>query len=87
MSCGSTIGTSTNYIETTPRSFPDRAWSWQVPFSWLARMALASERRHQLGQLLELDDRLLADIGLSRQQAVEAALESSWTHMMWHAYR
>jgi uncharacterized protein YjiS (DUF1127 family) len=50
-------------------------------------MALASERRHQLGQLLELDDRLLADIGLSRQQAVEAALESSWTHMMWHAYR
>jgi uncharacterized protein YjiS (DUF1127 family) len=87
MSCGSTIGTSTSYIETAPRSFPDRAWSWQVPFSWLARIALAWERRHQHEQLLELDDHLLADIGLSRQQAVEAAQKSFWTYMMWHVYR
>jgi hypothetical protein len=55
----------------------------------LVRTALECERRHQRTQLLELDDRLLADIGISRQQAVEEALKSSWTHViiMWRAYQ
>ncbi len=33
-------------------------------------------------------DRLLADIGISREQAVEEVLKSSWAHLlMWHVYR
>jgi len=55
-----------------------------LPLSWLARIALNCGRRYQRGQLLDLDDRLLADIGVSRQQAVEEALKSSLSRLMWH---
>jgi len=48
----------------------------------LDRVALGLELRHQRKQLLELDDRLLADIGVPRQQAIEEALKSSWMHVM-----
>jgi hypothetical protein len=83
MSCGSTNCTSTNYSETAPPPFPSLKWSWKNPPAWLVRTALECERRHQRRQLLEL-----ADIGISRQQAVEEALKSSWTHViMWRAYR
>jgi uncharacterized protein YjiS (DUF1127 family) len=41
-------------------------WSWKIPLAWLAGTALWLERRTQYSELLELDDRLLADIGLSR---------------------
>jgi hypothetical protein len=81
MSCGSTNRPSTNYIETAPPSFPSLKWSWKNPPAWLVRMALECERRHQRRQLL------LADIGIWRQQAVEEALKSSWTHLMWRAWR
>jgi uncharacterized protein YjiS (DUF1127 family) len=88
MSCGNATCPSTDYIETVPPSFPDLRWSRQIPVAWPARIALGWERRHQRRELLELDDRLLADIGISRQDAVEEALKSSWTHiMMWRAYR
>jgi uncharacterized protein YjiS (DUF1127 family) len=40
------------------------------------------ERRHHRRELLGLDDRLLADIGISREQAVEEALKSSWAHLL-----
>ena len=88
MSCGSTNCTSTNYSETARPPFPSLKWSWKNPPAWLVRTALECERRHQRTQLLELDDRLLADIGISRQQAVEEALKSSWTHVIvWRAYQ
>ena len=46
------------------------------------------ERRHQRSGLLELDDRLVTDIGISREQAIEEALKSSWAHLlMWQIYR
>jgi len=52
------------------------------------KIALGLERRHQRRELLGLDDRLLADIGISREQAIEEALKSSWAHLlMWHLYR
>jgi uncharacterized protein YjiS (DUF1127 family) len=85
MPCGSANCTSANYIESALPPFPDR--SWQIPLSWLARIAFECERAHQRRQFLELDDRLLADIGISRQRAIEEALKSSWTHMIWHLYR
>jgi uncharacterized protein YjiS (DUF1127 family) len=76
MSCGNANCTSANDIETALSSFPDLGWSWKIPLSWLARMALACEQRHQRRQLLELNDQLLADIGISRQDAVQEAFKS-----------
>jgi len=66
MSCGSTTANSTNILEAPSRSFPGLGWFWKTPLSWLERLALRWERRRQYRQLHELDDHLLADIGLSR---------------------
>jgi uncharacterized protein YjiS (DUF1127 family) len=88
MSCGSANCASANDIQTALSSFPDRRRRRQIPLSWLAGIALWRERRRQHRQLLELNDRLLADIGLSRQDAVEEALRSSLTNvLMWQAFR
>jgi uncharacterized protein YjiS (DUF1127 family) len=88
MPCGSTTYIPTNHIETASPSRRDLGWSWQIPLSWLAKIALGLERRHQRRELLQLDDRLLADIGISREQAVEEALKSSWAHLlMWQLSR
>jgi uncharacterized protein YjiS (DUF1127 family) len=69
MPCGSTICNSAKTLDAAPPAF---GWSWQIPTAWLAGLALGWERRCQYKQLLELDDRLLADIGLSRTTAIEA---------------
>ena len=65
MSCGSSVCNSTNNLEAAS-PFRDLRWSWKAPLAWLAGIALAWERRCQYRELLELDDRLLADVGLSR---------------------
>jgi uncharacterized protein YjiS (DUF1127 family) len=72
MSCGSTTCNSTNTLGAASPIFPDPGWSWKTPLAWLAGIALWWERRSQYRQLLELDDRLLADIGVSRTTAEEA---------------
>jgi uncharacterized protein YjiS (DUF1127 family) len=72
MSCGSTSCNSTNTLGAASPSFPDLGWSWKILLAWLAGMALWWVRRPQYRQLLELDDRLLADIGVSRPAAEEA---------------
>ena len=100
MPCGSTTYIPANHIETASPSRRDRAWSWQIPLSWLAKIAsrtaskiaskiaLGLARRHRRRELPGLDDRLLADIGISREQAIEEALKSSWAHvLMWQLYR
>ena len=70
MPCGSNTCNSNNTLDTA--SFPTLRWSWKTPLAWLDRIALWLERRHQYKQLLELDERLLADIGVSKTAAVEA---------------
>ena len=96
MPCGSTTYIPANHIETASPSRQDPGWSWQIPLSWLTKFAskivVELERRHRRRGLLELDDRLLADIGIPRERGVEAALKSSlkssWAHLlMWHIYR
>jgi uncharacterized protein YjiS (DUF1127 family) len=81
MSCGSTICTSTNYLETAA-SFPDPGWSRKIPLASLNGIALAWALRRQRRQLLELDDRLLSDVGISRRQAAEEAFKSSWARIL-----
>jgi uncharacterized protein YjiS (DUF1127 family) len=70
MPCGSTTSNSTYTIDAPSPAFSDVSW-WKIPFAWLAGMAQAWERRCQYRQLLELDDRLLADMGISRTTVEE----------------
>jgi uncharacterized protein YjiS (DUF1127 family) len=66
MSCGSTIGNSANTLDSAPASLPNLGWSWNIPFAWLSGIAPKWERRRQYSELHELNDWLLADIGVSR---------------------
>ena len=65
MSCGSTTN-STNTLGATSRSIQDFGWSWKTPLAWLTGLVMWWERRRQYKQLLDLDDHMLADIGISR---------------------
>jgi uncharacterized protein YjiS (DUF1127 family) len=71
MSCPSIICNSTNPLDAASPSFSVVAQSWMFTLAWLVGLAQAWERRCQYKQLLELDDRLLADIGLSRTAVQE----------------
>jgi uncharacterized protein YjiS (DUF1127 family) len=86
MSCGSAPCVSTTTLDATSPPFPDLAWSWKIPLAWLAGIALWLERRYEYRELLELDDRLLADIGLSRTD-VEAVRRSGLYLTAWRDSR
>jgi uncharacterized protein YjiS (DUF1127 family) len=66
MSCGSATGNSTSTLDaaSSPLQFLRRRW--KTSLAWLGEIALGLERQHKYERLLELDDRLLADIGISR---------------------
>jgi uncharacterized protein YjiS (DUF1127 family) len=83
MSCGSATCT-TRYDIPASKPFAGLEWLWQRPSVWQAKFSHGRERRHQRRQLLELDDHLLADIGLPREDAVEEARKSFWFGLtMW----
>jgi uncharacterized protein YjiS (DUF1127 family) len=82
MSCGSTTCSSTNILDAATLSFPDQRRSWKIPFAWLVGTARWWGRRSQYRELLKLDDRLLADIGMSRT-VVEEMRESSLYERAW----
>jgi uncharacterized protein YjiS (DUF1127 family) len=86
MSCGSTNCNSINTLGAASPIFPDLGWSWKILFAWLAGIALEWQRRSQYRQLLELDDRLLADVGLSRT-AVEEVRRSPLYLIAWRDSR
>jgi uncharacterized protein YjiS (DUF1127 family) len=86
MSCGSTASTATNILEASSPSLPGLGWSWKVPLAWLDGIARRWERRGQYRELLELDDRLLADIGLERT-AVEEVRRSHLYIVAWRDSR
>ena len=56
------------------------ALSCRLPWLRRAVMQLAAldSRRRQRQRLLQLDDRLLADIGISREQAQREAMKPFW---------
>ena len=86
MSCGSTVCASANYSSTnnikTAATFPAPRRSRKIPLAWLNKIALAWALRRQRRQLLELNDHLLADIGVSREQAADEAFKSSWARIL-----
>ena len=86
MSCGSTTCHSTNTLDAASPSFSVLRWSWKIPLAWLTGIALGWERQYERRQLLQLDDRLLADIGLSRT-AVEEVRRSSLYLLAWRDSR
>jgi|GraSoiStandDraft_5_1057265.scaffolds.fasta_scaffold49362_2 uncharacterized protein YjiS (DUF1127 family) len=86
MSCGSTIGNSTNNLKSDSHSFPDLKWLWSIPVAWLIGIALRWERRRQCSELLDLDDHLLADIGLSRTDLEEVRRQGLYL-IGWHDSR
>jgi uncharacterized protein YjiS (DUF1127 family) len=45
---------------------------------WVALAIWCCERRRQRKALLELDDRMLADVGMTKSQAVEEAEKQFW---------
>ena len=77
---------STNTLNPASSLFPHLRWSWKIPIAWLAGIAVGSERRNQYRQLLELDDRLLADMGISRT-AVEEVRRSPLYMIAWRDSR
>jgi uncharacterized protein YjiS (DUF1127 family) len=70
MSCGSTISPSTQSWKELERT-PTRVSSLHVPspFGWISALIRMEARWRQRQTLLELDDHLLSDIGITRQQA------------------
>jgi len=81
MASDSTTSNSNNTREAA--SFPTLRWSWKSPLAWWGGIALWLEERHQYKELLELDERLLADIGVSKPAAIEARM----SHLYMIAWR
>jgi len=72
MPCGSTPCSSTKPPDgAASPSFPAFGWFRKILLTWLAGLARCWKRQSQYKQLLELDERLLADIGVSRTVAKE----------------
>jgi uncharacterized protein YjiS (DUF1127 family) len=82
MSCGSPTCNSIKTLDAALPSYPDLRWNWKNPLTWLTGMALRWEREYQLR---ELDDRLLADIGVPR--AAEEVRRSNLYMIAWRDSR
>lgn len=79
MSCGSTACQAPeSFISATePTWHPDRAAVHSL-IRWTAAVKNALRRRRERQALLELDDRLLDDIGLTREQAEQIGRKPMW---------
>jgi len=78
MSCGSATCSSSKSDRSSTEPLLGLAWTVPSPFSVLQEIGFRHERWRQRQRLLELDDRLLADIGLSRREAVAEARKPFW---------
>ncbi len=63
----------------TPATAAPAHSSWST---WIERLCKALRHRRQLRDLVELDDRLLADIGVTREQALREAARPYWALVM-----
>lgn len=71
MSCNSAIGPADTSVAAF-RPSPNLTWLWKIPLAILNGIT----RRRQYNELLDLDDRFLADIGVSRTMIAEARKSS-----------
>ncbi|WP_089261449.1 DUF1127 domain-containing protein [Tardiphaga sp. OK246] len=88
MSCANAISASINHAKliATLLQRPERRW--QFLFGLLTAFSRYFPRRSSPRELLDLNDHLLADIGLSRQDAGKDSLRSSRTRLtVWHVHR
>lgn len=78
MPCATNIRSSSMAI---PGPAPVRAdWPWpKWLFTIQRHCSVMRERSRQRSALWRLDDRLLVDIGISREQALREAKKWSWT--------
>ena len=77
MSCSSK-GHSPTLAVCTPRS-RDTDWPWPDWFRDLApAIARMWQKRRQRQRLLELDEHLLSDVGVTREQAEKEAAKWMW---------
>jgi uncharacterized protein YjiS (DUF1127 family) len=78
MPCANTTCSST-IIDSEPtglaKSRRSRVFSLAY---WVALAIRCRERRRQRRALLELDDRILADIGITKSQAIEEGTKPFW---------
>lgn len=77
MSCAEKSHATLNAIAAP---LPQRTWpEWpRIVWRWFCQ---ALERRRQRHALLDLDDRQLADIGVSREQALRESNKLFWTRV------
>jgi hypothetical protein len=78
MSCSSTTCTSITYDTPASKAFAGFEWFWQRPSAWPTKINDGCGRSHQRRQLPGLDNRRLADVGLSREDTLEEACKSFW---------
>ena len=77
MSCAEKTYGSGTFVRPSPSIARD--WPWPNWFHDLApSLNRMWQKRHERQRLLELDDRLLADIGLTREQAEQEARKRPW---------
>ena len=77
MSCKSNIAYPAALVSVSRPSSSE--WPWPDWFRELApAIARMWEKRLQRQQLLDLDDRLLRDIGITREQAEKEAAKRPW---------
>ena len=77
MSCANRVAVCP--VNVRPSSSIEMDWPWPGWFRDIApALARLWQRRRQRQALLELDDRLLKDIGLTREQAQRQAARWFW---------
>jgi uncharacterized protein YjiS (DUF1127 family) len=88
MSCVNATSAALNHAKLMTRLLQRPKRPWQRLFVRLTEFPRYFERQSSRSELLALNDRLLADIGLSRQDAGEDAHRSSRTRLtVWHVHR
>ena len=79
MSCGRTQSTPLRYHSLQALEIPPPFAGWgRVNWRITTRLLRLYDRQLQRRILLELDDRMLADIGLTREQAEAEARKPLW---------